>query len=318
MRFFDRSLPLSLASFLAGASALVACGGSSTDPAATGGVLGAGGSSGGASSGGTPGTGGATSGGAGGAATGGTGGAPSGSGGFFGASRCESGDFLLCDGFESAAIDAGKWTVEKAGDNVLEITTEQAARGAQSIHIRAEPNQKFAYLKNTSAFPVPNNDYYGRMFLRVARYSTVDWAHWTIAEAAGTGDGSLIRVGGQYKTDQAANRWGVGSDGGPTGDWTTHDSDPDGAPLEPPTNTWTCLEWAHLGSTEETRFSVDGVEHPSLATTANEHGGAGVPYVMPEFTSVWFGWYQYQTDPVAFDVWIDEVALDDEPIGCER
>lgn len=254
-------------------------------------------------------------GGTGGETTGGT----SGGGGSFGASRCDSGEFLLCDGFESGAIDAAKWTVEKSAGNVLEITTEQAARGAQSIHIRTEPNQKYAYLKNTSAFPVPNNDYYGRMFLRVARYSTVDWAHWTIAEAEGTGDGSLIRVGGQYKTDQAANRWGVGSDGGPTGDWTTHDSDPNGAPLEPPTNTWTCVEWAHLGSTDETRFYVDGVEHPSLATTSSSHhGGAQVPYVMPEFTSLWFGWYQYQVDPVAFDVWIDEVALDDERIGCER
>src|SRR5207245_4737401 len=48
--------------------------------------------------------------------------------------------------------------------------------------------------------------------------------HWTVAEAAGTGNGSLIRVGGQY--DGKSNRFGVGSDGGPTGDWTNLDQDP--------------------------------------------------------------------------------------------
>jgi hypothetical protein len=154
------------------------------------------------------------------------------------------------------------------------------------------------------------------MFVRVARYSTVAWAHWTIAEAAGEGDGSLIRVGGQYRTDLRQNRWGIGSDGGPTGDWTTHDADPDGVPVEPPTNTWTCVEWLHDGGMDVSQFFVDGVEHPSLATTSSEHGGAAVPYDLPSFRSVWFGWWQYQADTEPFDVWIDEVAVDDERIGC--
>jgi hypothetical protein len=297
--------------------------------AGTGGVVGATGgaqSSGGAVATGGASTGGASSGGSGGGTgTGGTpatGGTTGGSGGsdFFGASRCAAGNFLLCDGFEADAIDTALWTVEKSGANVVEIAADQAARGTKSVHIHAENN--YGYLKNTSIFPVANNDYFGRMFLRVARFSTVDWAHWTVGEAAGTGDGSLIRVGGQYKTDAAANRWGIGSDAGPTGDWTTHDTDPDGAPLEPATNAWVCLEWEHKGSTNETHFFVDGILHPSLSTTATTHGlGQGieppVDYILPNVTSFWFGWYQYQADPEAFDVWIDEVALDDQRIGCE-
>src|SRR5690606_20243872 len=111
----------------------------------------------------------------------------------------------------------------------------------------------------------------------------------------------------------------VGSDGGPTGDWTNHDTDPDGAPQEPPENEWTCLEWEHKGSTNETRFFVDGVEHPSLYTSATDHGGnQAEDYILPTMTSFWFGWWQYQADPEPFDVWIDEVALDDERIGCTK
>lgn len=279
----------------------------------SGGLAASGGaSSGGSSAGGTNAAGGGSS--DGGSTSGGST-SSGGSGSFFGDSRC-NGDFLLCDGFEDASIDTAKWTVTQEGTTTLGITTDQAARGAQSVHIQT--TNGFGYLKNTSVFPLTQNDYYGRMFLRVARYSTVAWAHWTVAEAAGNGDGSLIRVGGQYKTDASKNRWGIGSDGGPTGDWTTHDTDPDGAPQEPPLDTWTCLEWFHGGSSHETKFFTDGVEHPSLATTTDEHGGNAVPYMLPEFTSLWFGWYQYQDDPQAFDVWIDEVAIDDERIGCDR
>jgi hypothetical protein len=63
----------------------------------------------------------------------------------------------------------------------------------------------------------------------------------------------------------------------------------------------------------------DAVEHPSLATTADHHGGdQGQPYLLPSFDSLWIGWWEYQADPVpsSFDLWIDEVALDGERIGC--
>jgi hypothetical protein len=283
-------------------------GGASTGGAtSTGGSASGGASTGGAASGGSATGGGATTGGADGSG---------GSSDFFGDSRCEGGDFLLCDGFEGEAIDSTLWTIGKSSQNTVELVSDQAARGGKSVHILA--TNGYGYVKNTSVFPVANNDYFGRMFLRVARFSTVDWAHWTVGEGAGNGDGSLIRVGGQYKTDASVNRWGIGSDGGPTGDWTTHDTDPDGSPAEPPTNTWVCLEWEHKGSTNETHFYVDDVLHPSLSTTAADHGGSNVDYVLPEMTSFWFGWYQYQSDPEPFDVWIDELVIDDERIGCTK
>jgi len=283
-----------------------AAGGSSSGGAADGGA-------GGSSSGGSSAAGGSTS--DGGSASGGSAGGGS-AGGFFGASRCELGQFALCDGFEASTIDSERWTIGKSEGNTVERVSDQAARGSGSVHVRTQNG--FGYLSTSSIFPAAGNGYFGRVFLRVARYSTVDWAHWTVAEAAGTGDGSKIRVGGQFVTSQAKNRWGVGSDGGPTGDWTNHDTDPGGAPLEPPLGSWTCLEWQHDGATNTTRFYVDSIEHPSLLTTASEHGGTNVPYELPQMNSLWVGWWQYQADPTAFDVWIDEVALDDERIGCER
>lgn len=234
---------------------------------------------------------------------------------FFGESRCDESGLLVCDGFEGGEIDQALWEIAASGGNVVEIVGDQSARGDQSVHIHT--NNGFGFLRNLSAFPIESDRYWGRMFIRFDRFSTVAWAHWTIGEGAGEGDGSLIRVGGQYNTNQGVNRWGVGSDGGPTGDWTTHDQDPDGAPQEPPEDTWICVEWLQDGSTDEALFFVDAVEHPSLATTSDMHGGNDVPYDLPSFRSVWFGWWQYQSDPQPFDVWIDEIAIDPERMGCK-
>jgi hypothetical protein len=77
----------------------------------------------------------------------------------------------------------------------------------------------------------------------------------------------------------------------------------------------------HDGSANETRFWWDGVEHPSMHTTADQHGGdQNEQYLLPQFETVWIGWWHYQsgTVPGEFDVWIDEVVFDDERIGCVR
>jgi hypothetical protein len=45
-----------------------------------------------------------------------------------------------------------------------------------------------------------------------------------------------------------------------------------------------------------------------------------VKYDVPTFSSVWVGFWNYDQGqtmtPDHFDVWIDEVAFDDERIGC--
>jgi hypothetical protein len=74
------------------------------------------------------------------------------------------------------------------------------------------------------------------------------------------------------------------------------------------------------GAANESRFWWNDVEHPSLHTSLTEHGGNSVDYVLPTFESMWFGWWLYQAnpDPPAYDVWMDELVVDDEPIGCTR
>jgi hypothetical protein len=290
-----------------GATGGAGSGGETTAGAGGNAAGGKGGSSGGAGKGGTGGKAGT-----GGGAAGGAGGFSTDRDEFFGASRCSS-EFSLCEDFEQTSLNTTRWRVQGPAPT---IDSTRAARGMRSAHFHTEDNG-LSLIHATSIFPAANNTYWGRMFVYFDTMPTAPmWAHWTIAAAVGSGNEAEIRVGGQW--DGMENRFGVGTDHGPTGDWTNLDEDP-GDPV--PVDTWVCVEWLHKGDTNETRFYWDGVEHPSLHTTATEHGGTqSEDYLMPEFESVFVGWWLYQagTTPPEFDVWIDEVALDGERIGCSR
>jgi hypothetical protein len=290
--------------------------GGSSGSNASGGSGGTGGSSGdqGGEGGEAPGTGGM--GGTGGSSgMGGTAGmGEGGDNGFFGDSRCSS-DFLFCEDFEASSIDTDRWQSQMSGPAPA-LDTTRAARGMRSVHFSTEDNG-LCLLTTDDPFPVANNRYYGRLFVWFDSMPTApEWAHWSIAYSQSDSEDTEIRVGGQY--DNTINRFGVGTDHGPTGDWTILDEDP-GDPV--PVRTWVCVEWLHDGQANVTDLWWDGVPRPSLHTTATDHGGSSSEeYLIPPIDSLVIGWWLYQagTTPDHFDVWIDEVAIDDERIGCER
>lgn len=231
---------------------------------------------------------------------------------FGGPTRCNKLTAQLCEDFETGTLDKSLWEV---GGNEAIIETARSMRGTHSAHFHTD-NNGLSFIKEKKTFPAVNNTFWGRMFFYVdALPVTPDYAHFTIIEAAGTGDSSYVREGGQYR------KFGVGSDGGPTGDWTNIDADPtkDSA-KEIPEKAWMCVEWLYKGDTNETRFFWDGVEHPSLYTFPKVAHGANtnVDYNLPNFNSVWVGWWMYQNNPSPdhFDVWIDEIAIDKDRIGC--
>ncbi|MET0385928.1 MAG: hypothetical protein ABW321_08210, partial [Polyangiales bacterium] len=240
---------------------------------------------------------------------------------FFGESRCGAADVWLCEDFESGALDSARW---QAMFNLPTIDDQHAARGGKALHVSTGATTGSG-IATKQIFPTPDENYWGRLFVYLtALPTTPTWAHWTLVGAGPTSDSAIkgeVRVGGQL--DTAINRFGVGTDGGPTGDWTNLDADSP-EPAAVPLNTWICLEWQHDGQHDETRFFKDGVEHPSLATTKQtDHGGnSDVPFELPTIGSIWFGFWNYNqgkpVQPDHFDVWLDEIALDGARIGCER
>jgi hypothetical protein len=288
-------------------------GGADDGGADSGGSSGTGGGSG---SGGSSGNGGsAGKGGSGGAGAGGTGGRSYSTDPttFFGDSRCTS-DLDFCEDFEEASLNTQRWRIQSgAGDPAVE--TVRAARGMRSVHFHTEDNG-LALLHTTEPFPVPNNRYYGRLFVWFDSMPTApEWALWAIAASRTDEDESESRIGGQY--DNTINRFGISTNYGPTGDWTRLDEDP-GDPV--PLRTWVCVEWLHDGQNDVTDLWWDGVPRPSLHTTATDHGGASGEYRLANTDSMFIGFWVFQamTVPDHFDVWIDEVATDTERIGCNN
>ena len=233
---------------------------------------------------------------------------------FFGASRCAAAGVMLCEDFESGTLDTQTW---KTVGTAPVIDTVQAARGNHALHVHLNSNGP-SYIKETKTFPALAGNYYARAFVYFTHLPTtgMTYAHWT-AFASSTSIGE-IRISGQYQNGK--NKFGVGTDSGMnpagTGDWTTNDNDPAGAPRTVPTGEWLCIEWQHDSANDVTRFWWDATEHPSLMTTATMHGGNANPYAIPDITAAWFGWQEYQTSTQEFELWVDEIAIDAQRIGC--
>jgi Cip1-like, core domain len=264
-----------------------------------GGVAGTGGATSGvAGTGGTAGQGGGVAG-----ASGTGGGAVGGNGGFgiAGPTRCDS-TLPLCESVENG-LDGTLWKTTKAGDATVVVDEVHAARGTKALHVKttAGGGSNFAYIKETKTFPATNNVLYGRMFVWFEDALTTD-GHFSLAEGAGTGTAAVIRFGGQFKA------FGVGTDGGDSGDWT----DSDRTKLVP-TQTWICAEFQFDGPNNTFHVWWDDMERPMLASGPGKHAS----FTMPAFNSLWFGWWMYNiAEPQ--EIWIDEIAVDYKPIGCTK
>ncbi|GAA2434824.1 hypothetical protein [Streptomyces macrosporus] len=237
---------------------------------------------------------------------------------------CRPGDALLfCEDFEDLPREAGTsldWGVDTR-HGTLAVERHHARRGehrpGQVLRLRTQGNGH-AFLE-VDDFDAPGNGFFGRMRVRVDAFPTApDWAHFTLVEATGRGDGSVVRpIGGQYVPTVGGGTplWGVGSDGGPTGDWTDWRAS---APAE--AGRWTCLEWEMDASDNRVSVWIDGKPKPDLTVTTTRHGGNPVDFVFPRFDTVRIGWQLYQAGPTpdSYDLLLDDLALSTERVGCGR
>jgi hypothetical protein len=222
---------------------------------------------------------------------------------------------LFCEDFESYAVGpatSNKWNSVTASPNsTLAIEADPVhSRGAHSLHVHANENE-FSYIKVTSLSP-PSNSFFGRMYAWVSAFpSAPAYAHWTMAETAGDpgSDGVIRPIGGQYDPQGMMADWGVGSDGGPTGDWDNWNPS---APTH--AGRWTCLEWEIRASDTSIHIWIDGQPHPELTVMPSNRNGL----VFPQFNSVWFGWWLYQGTPTPdhYDLWLDDIVLSSSRIYC--
>jgi hypothetical protein len=248
---------------------------------------------------------------------------------FWGAPRCDKAGALFCDDFEGQAAGAqpgSAWTYPFGYKPVID--TARAARGSKSLHFSIAAGMP-AQIEEKQTFPAANNSFYGRMFVWLGALPTSpSMARYALVGGRGTGSGNEVRLDGVYLDQTKQSRFGIGNDG-PLVDTDGDGKDDDDWHIDGKESQsvvratdWICLEWLFKGDTSETRVWIDGVEQGSLHTTTDAYYNGGKysnrSFVHPTYDALRIGWWVYQSDaaPSPFDLWIDEVAVDKERIGC--
>jgi hypothetical protein len=232
-----------------------------------------------------------------------------------GESGCRSTD-LFCDDFEAYDVGAStspKWTSAIANGSLM--VDNSRARSGKSLKLRTMGNGR-AQIQISGLKP-PNNSFFGRIHAFFSAFpSAPNYAHYTVVEASGAGSNTLVRpIGGQLIDDRGGKKmWGVGSDQGPTGDWTRWKETAISEPQK-----WLCLEWEMNATDNAVRIWIDNVAKPELTVSTKDHGGAAnQDFVFPMVNTVYVGWWLYQGNPTPaqFDVWVDDIAFRTTRVGC--
>jgi hypothetical protein len=241
------------------------------------------------------------------------------------AGSCPSGA-LVCDDFEtytSASDLSAAWTVTATAATV-QVDATKPFKGKLALHISTPGGGMTTALitkQGAPLFPVAGNAFYGRMMVWLSRLPS-GGVHWNNMESSGLlpnstqtakyawgGDGMLgtVTAGYTIRNDPAS---------------TTEVVDCLKSSATPfPVQRWACVEWQFDGGADEMHYWLDGnlladvdiVKTGGMCVTAPPPGNI---WVGPVFSSVSLGWMEPNASSAAIEMWLDEVVLDTQRIGC--
>jgi hypothetical protein len=226
---------------------------------------------------------------------------------------------LLCEDFEAypaGQAPGGPWAVD-ASQGTVAVDETRAVSGTRSVRFTTEDGggsyrRAFMSIAGAPVFPLDGNVMYGRMmiWLTAAPEGSV---HWTNIQGEGDVEGmgfrGLSRYGGQHEGRLMANyeTYGISTDCWQHSDTTI------------PVGQWACFEWRFDGPLDEMSFWLDGAPLDDLTVMGMGEGcignDAGGYWYSPLYDTLRLGWEHYQATP-AKELWIDDVAVDIERIGC--
>jgi hypothetical protein len=239
-------------------------------------------------------------------ATGGT----AGEGGGGGAVQCVTSGSELCEDFETGEIDLDKWLLIKTRDDAA-ITVEQGQvhGGQYALHVHVSPGQQTtAQIEETLTFPGLEETLYARMFAYFVQELPSDPGggyHMGFIQAVGHNDLGEVRssVGSIADRQVLGDSIYFGPPFHEFGPWseTRYEA-----------GRWYCIELFTNGAgglNTERRIWIDEVEMDNQHT--NYDGQKS-----PQFEHLSFGIWQYHPTPSLSDVWIDDIRVSAQKIGC--
>jgi hypothetical protein len=226
---------------------------------------------------------------------------------------------LLCDDFEddpAGAPPADPWVVSVQGAS-LAVDDTVAYSGTHSIRIVTDDGgetyrRAYMSIEGAPVFPIASNVVWGRMMYNLVE-TPAGSVHWTNIQGEGDVEDmdfrGVYRYGGQHDGRLMANyeTFGAGSDC-----WDHSDT-------VMPTGVWACIEWRFDGPNDTMEFWLDGVQQDDMTVVGMGEGcinhETGDYWYAPIFDTMRLGWEHYQNTS-SREMWIDDVAMDDERIGC--
>ncbi|MDX2024664.1 MAG: hypothetical protein SF187_30760 [Deltaproteobacteria bacterium] len=224
----------------------------------------------------------------------------------------------ICDDFEAHTVDqvpSAPWKPFRLGGTVV-VDNQRAWSGKNSIHAftsgGATQQRAYLSLQGAPVFDKPWPIMFGRMMLWVDH--AVD-AHWSHVEGEGRVVGkdfrAVTRYGGQFKRLIAQY------------DDVDGNFESDCAKRAPavamPEKKWVCYEWQFDSTKNAMRLWIDGQAIDAVSVNGRGEtclgNGTGGNWYLPQYEAIRMGWQNYQQVSGA-DVWIDDVAIGTERIGC--
>lgn len=230
---------------------------------------------------------------------------------------CSPGKYILCEDFEGT--DVGEipqgWT--KHGDPVA-VADDEAVSGTRSLKMGPIESWERRIYHDGSML---GTGHWGRIRYKVQLPVPDAFVHSTIVALYGvgptTGD-QEVRVVDTVKEDKD----GFNNDGNGSHFQYLYNVQPNGPEFGKGSDynwkfddQWHCAEWHIDGPTQSYDFYIDDqhIEQISIANGPGNYSGSEIP---DSFTEVRVGWTNYQKAPPGFTAWIDDVALDNDRIGC--
>ena len=226
---------------------------------------------------------------------------------------CEGAPWLVCEDFEGATLGGNPsgWGLRSSGvygGNGMGATDEQSVSGDQSFRVNGGESgaQWLTYMGDISAF---TDGHWGRMYFRMG--APVPWPN------GGVIHGDLFEARGPWNDSTHQVRWAVINNPQMQHNWGYNVQTTNAGEFiyETPyiyswSEDWLCVEWHHDQANQHATLWVDGEMLVDVPSGDNPQ--------LPTFDDISVGWANYQTASPEFVVYIDDVALHDERVGCDR
>jgi len=236
---------------------------------------------------------------------------------------CATAGTELCDDFESGMLDPKTWKINLGGPGpAVTVDTMHAHSGKYAVHAKVTPGQQStAQITEAVTFPAAQDAFYTRIWAYfspdVAWPATPPDFHTGFIIAGGNNDLGHVElaVGANLSPSSAAGPMhylGYSIYRGPP-----YVEFGPRSQTKVTTTAWTCIELLESGQggvSAVRRIWVDGTELPEQ----NDTFGVSSPMGQkpPQFNIVSIGIWEYHPTPSLSDMWIDDVRVSSQRIGC--